>query len=246
MKTVQKIEDYHGNSYLVNLEEDEKDIFWAVKYKDHGDDFVLVCTNDDKIYCYGWWEDRYHFDSSIRKHKLFAKKTTPYRNPFKGSHGVGITWNLEYIINNYLSENNKPSKVFCQRTFNEVIENLIFAFDTGYEYDWTEYKDGIKKFLEVNDLDTEKNLSALEKAPWTSLRIDGCIGIAAKEDWSTKTSFVCDRILSVFYDNQWHRYSYKHPRRLPVNKTTWDEYGFDSDVYLFSEIQNHFSQLVLF
>ena len=47
-----KIHDYHGNQYLVNIEEDFNDIWWAIRYVDHGDEFILVCTNNEKIFCY--------------------------------------------------------------------------------------------------------------------------------------------------------------------------------------------------
>lgn len=242
---VQKIKDYHGNEYLVNLEEDEKDIFWAVKYEDHGDEFVLVCTNDNKVYCYGYWEDRYHFGSSIRKYRPFAKKTSWNQNPFLDKYGLSLTWDIEYAINHCRYPGDFLKSTY-QSMFNDVVKNLITAYNTGYEYNWIGYKDDIKKFLEVNDINTEKNLSALENAPWTSFRIDDCLGIAAKEDWSNRANFSCDDILFIFYKNQWCRYSYKHPRALPIQEHVFDDWGIDSEIYSIQKIKNYLSQQVLF
>lgn len=60
-----------------NIEENEDDIFIAVKYEDHGDEFLYVETIDDKRYEYGWYLNR----PSFPEYEDLLDKTA-IRNPF--------------------------------------------------------------------------------------------------------------------------------------------------------------------
>lgn len=254
-----KIHDYHGNQYLVNLEENRTDIWWAIRYVDHGDEFILVCTNDEKIFCYGWWKDRYHFGSPIRDHKLFAKKVPWGSNPFKKQKypylSTDLTWDIKYAMEHYTKSCDESCSNYFQGCFNNIIKNLILAYETGYLYDWTKYKKGVKKFLEVQKLDTEANLNAFENAPWTSLRIDGCIGIAAKEDWTKHGGFGCDSVKSVWHEGSWHDTTYEDRdwhsepilyRNIPYEYDEPDQWGESSMMFVYKDIKNCLAQSVLF
>lgn len=257
MNEVLKIHDYHGNNYLVNLEEKLDDILWMLHYEDHGDTFYIVYTKDDKIFAYGWWNDRYHFGSYIRDHKLFAKKASGYEDPFKKkSSGISLTWDIRYTIEHYLDDHD-VSDWFYQERFNKIIENLIQAYDTGYMYNWTKYKADISKFLVNHQLDTEKNLEALENAPWTSIQINGCIGIAAKEDQTNRAGIRCDSLLSVWDEGSWHDTRYDDDddcwepephfyRNIPYGITDPDDWGMCSYIFSIQNIKNCLSQKVLF
>ncbi len=66
------VKDYHGNVYLAHIEEPLERVNWIIKFEDHGDTFFIVSI-EDKLYAYGWWEDRYEFHQCIRPAELCAE-----------------------------------------------------------------------------------------------------------------------------------------------------------------------------
>lgn len=259
MDNILKIHDYHGNNYLVSLEEDINDILWMIEYCDHGDTFLMVFTKDGKIFEYGWWDDRYHFGNYIRDHRLFAKKVSWSCNPFVNRYGLSLTRDIEYIIEHYTKQFNETYKLssdFYQENFDEIITNLKKAFDTGYMYDWTRYRDDVKSFLEFNKIDTDANIDILNTAPWTSMQIDGCIGIAAKEDRTNCAAILCDSLLSIWDEGSWHDTRYDDNdcwepephfyRNIPYGMTDPDDWGTCSYVFSIQNIKNCLNQKALF
>ena len=250
MKNPLTIHDYHGNIYLVNIEEDFNDVLYAIKYEDHGDVFVIMYMKDDTIFAYGWWDDRYHFGDYIRDHVKFKKE-------YDIAECNMLFKIIERMIDNFKQKiyyHLDPSFDFYQKEFDEFISLLDKLYETGAEYsfDWEKYS--VIEFLKYNKLYNQENINKINNAHWESMNEP--IGIAAKEDWTKHHSFTCDSILSVWQDGEWHDSTYhekdefhEYPipyRQLPYTEEGPDEWGMYSQEYNFQKIKNHLAQMVLF
>lgn len=244
------IRDYHNNFYLVNLEEDFNDVLYAIKYEDHGDTFIIVYTNNDEVFAYGWWNGRYHFGCSIRDHIKFKKN---YDNT-----ECGLLYRKIYqMIKNFKKRTYyhlDPSSDFYQKEFDKFISLLDELYNTGFKYSFRWNKYSIITFLEYNKLYNQSNIDKINTARWESNNEP--IGIAAKENWTNRDGFTCDSIISVWHDGEWHDSTYhekdqfhEYPipyRQLPYTEEGPDEWGMYSREYNFQEIKNHLAQMVLF
>lgn len=245
-----KVRDHRGNEYLANIEEDLDKVNWIIEYEDHRDTFYVVSI-DDKLYAYGWWEDRYHLGEYLRKPDLFVKRSDIY------DHYYGIPYIINRIIDHMYEHVKNPetlasvSASYNQNLFDDLVKTLDKAFATDHLYDWeTVYKNSlivycpqlVRNFLVMTGLNTEENLEKLENAHWTSIRKDGVLGIAAKQDWSDHQLFHCDKLISVFQDGEWYSVENKETPYLDV---TYDDLGFASYTYTFDDVRDFFAQKTL-
>lgn len=125
------------------IEENEDDIFIAVKYKDHGDEFLYIETINNEAYEYGWYLNRVHYP----EYKELLEGRTFY-SPFIRNPEVKLD----------------PSWVIKQKEIQEDIWHRYFEDDYIDFEDWNnilahirleknhEYGEtisGKKKFLDI-------------------------------------------------------------------------------------------------
>jgi hypothetical protein len=211
---------------------------------------------NDEIFEYGWWDDRYDFGNYIRDHELFAKKVPRYTNPFVC--GDFYKWDIHNKISGLIKDYGFEdlSEEYLQLKFDEIIEMLDIAYNTGYEYDWFLLKNDVVKYFKKYNLYSSDNRKKCEHAHWRSKLVNGCKGIAAKKDISRYDQFSCDKILSVWYNGKWHDSTYhtedswhEYPiayRNIPYKNGDSDEWGFCQEIYNYQKVKNYLAQTVLF
>lgn len=168
------------------IEEADEDIDIAVKYYDHGDEFVVVRTLDGKCYEYGYYINRPGYDM----YDVLDSTNWFIRNPerFFTGDSSSVENDLFWRIRRVFCEGNwyRPkicyNKSSAQNQFNFFCEyDLKEAQASTARFDLNDHKSEIKAFLEANGIATEENLKTLENLKLDS-RKNGFDGVCAKKE----------------------------------------------------------------
>lgn len=201
------LSNWGGLILEANVEEDLDQIKVAVKYNDRGDEFLLVKTNDDQCYEYGWWLNRcgtpdysdldgYYKNYFIRKPVLFKKLDVHSSE----SNRICFEFDNKYtgILNRSTCSIIKCSnQTEAQRRFDYVCSAVDGVTDRVIWFHGEEYKCNTLEFLKVNGIDTEDNLRRVNEINWDS-KINGIHGFAGKRSGSSDY-IGGDEIEWVFY-----------------------------------------------
>ena len=227
------LNNYGGFTVLADVEEAKDDVNLAIKYNDHGDDFIFVRTKDGKTFEYGLfvtrngYPDYWQLDQSwcqnyfVRKPKMYLKwdersglanemfihikRELFDRDRFFG--GPGDTIKKEY------------SKNYAQRVFEGLLEYVEKQKSKGIRFNVNSDKNDIMRYLEANDILTQENMELL-KASKFDTRINGADGIAGKSE--VRNDYVSgDSIERIIINGK-----EKDPSKISM-KRTWDYYGVD-------------------
>lgn len=179
-----------------NIDEKIDDVKLAIKYSDHGDEFLLVRTNDGKTYEYGWWLNRpmapnydeldrpYWSNFFIRKPKLFYA----YDERSSLSNEISFYVNRKFKNDYGFMRPKRDTEIYAQVKFDEYIKFMNDIYSRGITY----HKEGDKKFIEQylkdNGILTEENLDKLHSVKFTT-SVNGIDGIAGKTVWD---DYWCD------------------------------------------------------
>lgn len=227
------LSNWGGLILEANVEEDLDQIKVAVKYRDHGDEFLLVKTDDNQCYEYGWWLNRrgtpdyfdldrhYYENYFIRKPVLFKKLDERSSE----SNRVYFEFNNEYagILNRSTNSIIKcKSQTEAQRRFDYVCSAVDGVADRVIWFHGDEYKRDALEFLKVNGIDTEDNLRRVNRINWDS-KINGIHGFAGKR--SGNPDYISgDEIEWVFYKKRFIDGTKISAKRY-VNNDEWGEFG---------------------
>lgn len=218
-----------------HIQENTNDVWLAIKYNDHGDTFWLIGTNEGSFFRYGYIVNRtcefVRDEEWVRKPHLHKKEDERshvsnrmyfmFCDNFKEKRS-GVLGTYDYA--------DKPrkydSRMLAQIKFDsfmydvkKTIEGDVMVHeDSGYGYN----KKSIRKFLEVNEIDTEENLKKLEEQPFTT-RIDGIDGSAGKVKFQYDILW-CDDIEFVYVNGK-----VQDPEKAPTYESKHeDEWGYRS------------------
>ena len=212
-----------------NIEEKVEDIRLAIKYSDHGDDFIFISTKDGRHFMYSWfcnrpWDTRYCDIErwvGTENEKLISDRQSYIRLPKlfkKEDYNCGLS-NKLYSYLGYMSDRYaigtrmiKEDELDARIHAGWYLEELEKAWNSGYCYDQSKYKEHVFEYLKINDIldktvigEEIKFIDAFNSAHFTS-KVDGWDGICGKKDL-------------VHYDENGNK-SYL-PRTIVGDKIVW-------------------------
>lgn len=200
-----------GYVFKTNIDIPDEDIVVAVKYMDHGDDFIAVKTKDEEIYEYGFWGNRdrfygtYLIDPILNYEKEDEHASLSNAICFRAMEASegGWTENLKKIVDVW--------------SFNHYISDLKRIFDKyeGVYRSKEKYKNDLIRRLKEINLYTEENIEKVNSLPWTC-KVDGVDGIAGKLNGCSIIH--ADRIDWVYINGE------KVEENLKINVSYEDEY----------------------
>lgn len=216
--------NYDKIKVRTEIEEKIEDIDLAIKYTDHGDEFLVIRSNG-KYYEYGWWQHRpghpdykdldkpYYANCYIRKPKLYFKEDHKY------TLSNSLYWKMDTYIRDRMTDRimKKISTSSAQIDFEIYLECMEEAMNSGITYHKEKDKETLIKYLEINEIKTRDNLDRLDKIKFTS-RIDGADGIAGKREIGDQIHG--DKIDFIFYKGKPVHW------RKTKRRYTHDEWGF--------------------
>lgn len=234
------IYNWDGIKLKADVDENPEDIIAAVLYSDHGDDFLVVKT-EDKIYEYGWWFDRPFYDYDMldentwRNRDEFIKLPKLYGKLDKHSDISNKIYSLmkdclyetSYFMgwrsNDRLKENLAPDT--AQWYFDRLYDGLKAYYDSNVIFrEWKDRIDTITNYLMSNDIMTEKNLKKLEDIK-AFLRIGAIDGCAGKKDISWRQYVDGDCLSWIWYKGKQVTKKYNKHGIKVKSYTMYDEFG---------------------
>ena len=235
---------WHHLVVKVKTDENLEDMEWAVVLEDHGDEYLIVKTKDEKIYKYGCFanlrDSKWIMDDLMRKPEMYKE--------LDGTTSNDIYFLIDRELYDFSSFSAKRyySKEDAQWHFDYVMNRLIEIHESSkYTYDSNSHKHEAGLFLKKNGINTEENLQKLNETPWDS-RIDGVDGIAGKEDisgWdhiyfeSIRDVYIIDESdLEIVEDDETDEYGYggyylniKPDKKLHANMALYEAVVSDNE-----------------
>lgn len=218
------LKGWDGYDVKLDLEENPDDIWMAIKYSDHGDEYLIVGTKDRKVYKYGCFVNLkwYNYMSFIRKPVLYKELDE------MGIVSNKIFFELERILQ-------KSHMSFGYDKKYNTIEGAQWAFDHIIQYmttmaneskaffDYDNKKGRILVWMALNNIDNKDNIRMLnETAFHNKIGKNKVIGVSGKEDISNYENLIVDEA----------EFIYVNGKEIDPNKIltyySSDEWGFDS------------------
>ena len=227
------LNNYGGFTVLADVEEAKDDVNLAIKYNDHGDDFIFVRTKDGKTFKYGLfvtrngYPDYWQLDQSWCQN-YFVRKPKMY---LKWDERSGLANEMHFYIESELFERDRflgihgdkikkeYSKDYAQRVFEGLLKYVEKQKSKGIHFNKNNSKNDILRYLDVNGILTQENTKLLNEAKFDT-RINGADGIAGKTE--ARDDYVSgDSIERIIINGK-----KKDPSKISM-KRTWDDYGVD-------------------
>lgn len=224
MKLRDTLRNYGGFKVDITTDEEIGDILVAIKYHDHGDEFLFVKTYSGEMYEYGYYLDRincmYEFDITknsgesegnfIRRPIMRVDMDTRrrvdasnkvFKCVYNDTYGM-IEW-AGYKVEKRNSAN---------YIFNNLIDNVKEVIDSNVLYDFRRHRDTAIEFAKLNELG-EDSLRRIGEIKWNNN--DDVVGIAGKRNGSS--ILYGDGLISVLYRG----------RNFDINKVTYKRHHTD-------------------
>lgn len=218
------LNNYGGIVVKPVVEENPKDIYLAIEYNDHGDDFLFIETKNGKRFLYGWFLNRFGFpdydelDTSWNTDK-FIRKPILYKKDDRYKTSNNLLRQLhDYIYDRMTGRSLKPHNP--QHNFDMALIYANAAYESGCMYHLENHRFDLLYFLENNGIDTEENILKAKTAKLDS-RIDGVDGEAGKI--KDDGFIVCDRLNYVCVNGKYIKLS-----KVKKEYGDDDEWGFAS------------------
>jgi len=184
MKMQETLHNWGGLTLNVITDEEIKDICLAIKYNDHGDDFLYIRTYSGEEYEYGYWLSRRDcwadFDPAKNNGEsddMFIRRPMLFKKPNDPSISNETIWYLNRVFGEEFSY--KAREKTSVEEINAVllgIQNIIDEYpNTIYDIEYS--KDRLLRIIKKNGLNTK----IIDKVKWNS-RIGGFDGIAGKKE----------------------------------------------------------------
>lgn len=184
---------WNGMILKPEVEEDPESIWLAIRYQDHGDDFLLISVNDGTFHRYGYFIDR---TCEFVCERDYERKPETYKKPDDRATASNTMY---FAFRKAFAEpritmfggtdySDSPKKEYSQEraqvrfdSFLEEVKTMVNGELILHEHNnsFGYNKRSLRRYLEVNGIDTPNNLEKLEKQPFDT-RIDGYDGIAGR------------------------------------------------------------------
>ena len=204
-----KLQTSLGNwgGIICNCVTDEEigDIKLAIKYEDHGDDFLYVRTYSEEEYEYGYWFNRKtcftDFDparNNGESDEYFIKRPILFKEP--QDRYCTLSNNIHRIIERYIMDYGWfiPKKSMDpEYDIKYALINILEEINNNQNtmYDFNSYKKYLYSFITKNDLG-EEWINKVNSIKWDS-KINGFDGIAGKRE--ACNYLTGDRAIKVLY-----------------------------------------------
>ena len=224
MKLQDSLVNWGGIVCNVVTDEEIGDIKLAIKYEDHGDEFLYVKTYSGEEYEYGYYLNRYGYsdfdparnngepdEEFIRRPILFKipdKRSSLSNDIFQKlrSSFCGIQEHMDFGPQKY-----NDAEWRIEKLLTYIEELLSKNNDTMYHFE--DYRKDIVSFIEINDLD-KKWIKKVNSIAWNS-RVNGFDGIAGKK--KSYGYLTGDCAIKVLYKG----------RDFDITKLTYRTMGYD-------------------
>ena len=223
--------NWGGITLKAEIEEKMEDIDLAIKYNDHGDQFLVVRSNGE-YYEYGYYlNGRWYYDYNtvinnskndygfIRKPKLFCAvdEYSSLANEIY-FYVEREFYNTGMFINKTIKK--EYSKGYAQLVFDDFIEYMDTVHKKKIIYDIGKYnyRQKVEKYLECNEILTQENIVKLDAVKWDS-KVNGIDGITGKRKCGDY--IIWDKIEFIY-----HKGKPVHWRKTKRRYTDDDEWGF--------------------
>lgn len=239
----ENLDSYYDIVVRPMVEESDDEIYVAIRYNDHGDDFVYIKTKDGKQYTYGYFLNRrgYPDDNQIldnperyENDPSFIRLPKVYKRSDSHQTENGLLRMLHSWVIKY--DTHRPiiwqSKMTAQRYLKAVNEEFDDAYKSGYRYELSSYRSDISNWLVANNIISEANISMLNDMKLSS-KVDGADGEAGKIKSDGIITFdmlsfviVNDKMIDI--------------RDVEMESLDEDEWGFSSyqmDTYQFDQFR---------
>ena len=222
LENITEIKAWGGYRLIPQIDEKAEDIWFLVTYRDHGDDYVVVGTNDRKFYEYGYWLNRDRFNPDgvnwVRRPMTYKKEDT-YS---KLSNDIYHEFHYEFRERGWNSDRSKiySSTYDAQLTFNHFLNYMKAKMegDTMYLQYGNIHKQELRMWLKLNGIDTADNLEALENTPFDT-HINGFDGVAGKREIPPDLTLYADSFSKIVVNGK------KLDRRKVSKPSHDDEWG---------------------
>lgn len=228
MKLRETLKNYGGFAVDVTTDEEIGDILVAIKYHDHGDEFLYIKTYSGEEYEYGYylnrrdcWEDfditknsgesdvsfirRPIMNVDMNERKRVDASNKVFRDINDDNYGM-IDW-MSFMYPSCVQKRNNAAYIL-----NKLIEDIESVIKSNVLYNFMKYKDIAIAFAKLNELG-EDAFEKIESVKWSNN--EDVVGIAGKQKGHDR--LYGDGLISVLYRG----------RSFDINKVTYKRYCDD-------------------
>lgn len=205
------LRDWGGINVVADIDEKIEDIRVAVKYSDHGDDFLFIKTKDGKAYEYGWYIGRRDvfcpdYDRLIESPNNWGFIRKPKLScafDAKCSLSNEIYFYVDRTFDNghHFDIPRIDTPVYAQIKFDGYVRFMDEVYRRGITYHKEKDKDFIERYLKDNNILTEENLNKLHSIRFSSGE-NGIDGSAGKRERYADKILEGDKIEFVWYNGE--------------------------------------------
>ena len=204
------LRDWGGINVVADIDEKIEDIRVAVKYSDHGDDFLFIKTKDGKAYEYGWYigrrdvfcPDYNELIKSPNNWGFIRKPRLICTFDDKCVLGNEIYWYIaDRFYNRMTMRTIKDDPRTAQFKFNDYVRFMENIYEQRVTYHKENDEKTIRKYLTVNEILTQENLNKLHSVRFSSGE-NGIDGSAGKRERYVDKILEGDKIEFVWYNGE--------------------------------------------
>ena len=204
------LRDWGGINVVADIDENLEDIRVAVKYSDHGDDFLFVKMKDCNAYEYGWYIGRRDtfcpdYDELIKTPNDFGFIRKPKLYCAYDKRCVLGNKIYRYVEGRFYNCFNmrtiKDDPRTAQWKFNSYVKFMKEIYEQRITYHKEKDEKTIRDYLTVNEILTQENLDKLSSVRFTSGE-NGIDGSAGKRNKYMDKELVGDRVEFIWYNGE--------------------------------------------
>lgn len=214
------LRDWGGINVVADIDERLEDIRVAVKYSDHGDDFLFVKMKDGKAYEYGWYIGRQDvfcpdYDDLIESPNDWGFVRKPELSCAYDERcelGNKIYWFVaDRFYDRMTMRTIKDDLRTAQRKFDDYVRFMKKIYEQRITYHKENDEKTIRDYLTVNEILTQENLDKLNSVRFSSGK-NGIDGSAGKKERYVDKVLEGDRVEFVWYNGEFRKLNSKQVR----------------------------------
>ena len=212
------LRDWGGINVVADIDEKLEDIRVAVKYSDHGDDFLFVKMKDGKAYEYGWYIGRRDvfcpdYDDLIKSPNdwgFIRKPRLIYAYDNRCVLANEIFWYVErhFVEDRSFWSYQRPYEYddahTAQRKLDDYVEFMRDVYGRKITYHKNDDRRKVEYYLEKTGILTQENLDKLNSVRFSSGE-NGIDGSAGKKKRYVDKVLEGDRVEFVWYNGEFRK-----------------------------------------
>ena len=219
------LRNWGGINVTADIDEKLKDIKVAVKYSDHGDDFLFVKTKDGNEYEYGWYIDRQDvfcpdYDELIKSPNDYGFIRKPrliyaYDNKHVLSNEIFLYVKKNFVedisFGSYRYPYEYDDTYIAQLKLDNYVEFMKDIYGRKITYHKNDDRQEIEYYLKKTGILTQENIDKLNSVRFSSSEneIDGSAGKVKRNVGKVLEG---DRVEFVWYNGEFQELNNKQIR----------------------------------